>query len=208
MAEIYAYDGIQPVIDPTAFVHPAAIIIGDVQVGPNCYIGPAAVLRGDFGRVVIGSGANVQETCVLHCFPNLDVIVEDNGHIGHGAVLHGCHIGDNVLVGMNAVIMDEAKIGADSIVAALAFVKAGTQIPDASLVVGAPAQVKRTLSAEEIEWKRQGTGVYQQLAVEAHGKLERTEALAEMEPGRRRIKAPDYDPLVIARTKQLQSGSD
>lgn len=201
MPQIYAYDGIRPVIDPTAFGHPAAIVIGDVIVGPGCYVGPGAVLRGDFGRVMLGEGANVQETCVLHCFPNLDVTVAADGHIGHGAVLHGCHIGENVLVGMNAVVMDEAVICRDSIIAALAFVKAGANIAPASLVVGAPARVQRQLSEDEIAWKRQGTGVYQQLAFEARDKLEPTQALSEVEPGRRRIRAPDYDPKVIARLK-------
>lgn len=201
MSQIYAYDGLRPVIDPSAFVHPAAVVIGDVIVGPNCYVGPAAVLRGDFGRVILGAGANVQETCVLHCFPNLEVVVEANGHIGHGAVLHGCRIGENVLVGINAVVMDEAVIGRDSIIAALAFVKAKAQIPPASLVLGAPARVQRALSAEEIAWKRQGTGVYQQLAAEAPAKLTPVEPLPAPEPGRRRIRAPEYDPLAIAKMR-------
>lgn len=207
MAEIYAYDGICPVIDPTAFVHGAAVVIGDVIVGPNCYVGPAAVLRGDFGRITLGQGANVQETCVLHSFPNLEVVVEEDGHIGHGAVLHGCRIGENAMVGMNAVVMDEAVIGANSIVAALAFVKAGAVFAPASLIVGAPARVVRTLNDSEIAWKRKGTGVYQQLAREAGAKLVRTTPLSEPEPDRRRIKAPDFDPLVIERLKESPPGS-
>ena len=208
MSQIFAYDGITPVVDPDAFVHPAAVVIGDVIIGPNCYVGPCAVLRGDFGQIRIGRGANVQETCVLHSFPNLEVVVEDNGHIGHGAVLHGCHIGENVLVGMNAVIMDEAVIGANSIVSALAFVKAGEHIPPASLVVGAPARVVRTLDDAQIEWKTQGTRVYQQLAAEAASKLVPTEPLTAPEPNRRRIRAPDYDPLLIARMKATTAPED
>ena len=123
MAQIYAIDGLIPVVHPTAFVHPAAILIGDVIVGPRCYVGPAASMRGDFGRRA-AQGANLQDTCVMHGFPNTDTIVEEDGHIGHGAVLHGCRIGRNVLVGMNSVIMDGAEIGADSIVAAMTFIKA------------------------------------------------------------------------------------
>ena len=207
MGQIYAYDGVRPAIDPSAFIHPAAVIIGDVIIGPNCYVGPAAVLRGDFGRITLGIGANVQETCVVHAFPNLETVVEDNGHIGHGAVLHGCRIGENVLVGMNAVVMDEAVIGANSIVAALAFVKAGAEIPPGSLVVGAPARVQRSLSEKEIAWKRQGTGVYQQLAAEAPEKLVPTEPLERPEPNRRRVCAPDYDPLVIERLKLARAGT-
>ena len=90
------------------------------------------LLRGDFGRIEIGAGANVQETCVVHTFPNLGVTVEPSGHIGHGAVLHGCRIGRNAMVGMNAVVMDGAEIGENSIVAAMAFVKAGAKIPPRS----------------------------------------------------------------------------
>ncbi|MCA8933554.1 MAG: phenylacetic acid degradation protein PaaY [Rhodospirillaceae bacterium] len=201
MAQVYAYDGVRPVVDPTAFVHPAAVLIGDVIVGAGCYVGPNAVLRGDFGRIIMETGSNLQETCVVHAFPNLETVIAEDGHIGHGAVLHGCRIGRNVLVGMNAVVMDEAVIGENSIVGALAFVKAKAQIPPASLVMGAPAKVVRTLSAEEIDWKRRGTGVYQRLAVEAHSKLEETTPLTEPEPNRRRVTAPDYDPLFLDRLK-------
>ena len=105
MPHIYSWDGIIPVIDPTAFVHDAATVIGDVIVGPGCYVGPGAVLRGDFGRISIARGSNVQETCVIHSFPNQDVVLEPNSHIGHGAVLHGCHIGENVLIGMNGTMI-------------------------------------------------------------------------------------------------------
>ena len=128
---IWSWDGIVPVIDPSAFVHPDATVIGDVIVGPGAYVGPQCVLRGDFGRITLGAGSNVQETCVVHSFPNLSVEVGPSGHIGHGAVLHGCRIGRNAMVGMNAVVMDEAEVGEDSIVAAMAFVKAGAMIPSA-----------------------------------------------------------------------------
>ena len=199
MARVYSYDGLIPVIDPAAFVHPEAVVIGDVIIGPMVYIGPGAVLRGDFGRIVLKAGCNVQETCVIHSFPGKDVVVEEAGHIGHGAVLHGCHIGRNAMVGMNAVVKDEAVVGENSIIAAMAFVKAGAQIPPGSLAVGAPAKVTRALTAEEIAWKRQGTGVYQQLAHEAQTKLAPALPLTAPEPERKRARAPDYDPLVLAR---------
>ncbi|WHA43331.1 transferase hexapeptide repeat family protein [Agrobacterium larrymoorei] len=201
MRQIYAYDDVVPVIHPDAFVHPAAVIIGDVIIGPACYVGPGAVLRGDFGRIVLERGSNVQETCVVHSFPNLEVIIEEDGHIGHGAVLHGCHIGRNAMIGMNAVVMDKAVIGENAIVAAMAFVKAGAEIPANSLAVGSPARVIRELSAEEIKWKREGTGVYQRLALEAKDKLKPVEPLTAIEPDRRRIKAPEYDPLILERLK-------
>ncbi|OCJ09279.1 phenylacetic acid degradation protein PaaY [Rhizobium sp. AC44/96] len=201
MAQVYSYDGIVPVIDKAAFVHPDAVVIGDVIVGPGCYVGPCAVLRGDFGRIVMERGSNVQETCVVHSFPNVEVVIGQDGHIGHGAVLHGCRIGRNAMVGMNAVIMDEAVIGENSIVAAMAFVKAGAEIPPNSLAVGSPARVIRELSEKEIAWKRQGTGVYQRLALEAKDKLQAVEPLTEQEADRRRIVAPEYDPLILERLK-------
>ena len=199
MSRTYAWDGIVPVIDPAAFVHPEAVVIGDVIIGAGCYVGPGAVLRGDFGRIVLERGCNVQETCVVHSFPGKDVVIAEAGHIGHGAVLHGCRIGRNAMVGMNAVVMDEAEVGANTIVAAMAFVKAGAVLPAGALVVGSPARVVRMLSEDEIAWKRQGTGVYQRLAIEAAQKITRATPLSAPEPGRRRAQAPDYDPLVLAR---------
>lgn len=205
MVEVYAYDGLVPVVDPDAFVHPAAVLIGDVIVGPACYVGPGAVLRGDFGRIVLERGSNIQETCVVHSFPNVEVVVGEGGHVGHGAVLHGCRIGRNAMIGMNAVIMDEAVIGENAIVAALSFVKAGEQVPAGSLVVGTPGRVVRQLTEDEIAWKRRGTAIYQRLALEAEAKMRRVEPLRAPEPDRRRIAAPDYDPLILDRLKAGQS---
>ena len=107
----YEINGLVPVVDPSAFVHPTAIFTGDVIVGPRCYVGPAASLRGDFGRIVLEAGSNVQDCCVMHGFPSTDTVVEEDGHIGHGAVMHGCVVKRNAMVGMNAVVMDEAVIG-------------------------------------------------------------------------------------------------
>ncbi|GGW42159.1 phenylacetic acid degradation protein PaaY [Gemmobacter lanyuensis] len=201
MSRIYAYDGLVPVIDPAAFVHPEAVVIGDVHIGPAVYVGPGAVLRGDFGRILLQRGSNVQETCVIHSFPDKDVVVEEAGHIGHGAVLHGCHIGRNAMIGMNAVVMDEAVIGENTIVAAMAFVKAGAQIPPGSLAVGSPAKVIRALTEDEIAWKSRGTAIYQRLALEARDKLVPAVPLTEAEPDRRRATAPAYDPLVLERAR-------
>ena len=202
MGGIYAWDDIRPVVDPRAFVHPDAVVIGDVLIGPACYIGPGAVLRGDFGRIVMETGSNLQETCVVHAFPGRDVVIEEAGHIGHGAVLHGCRIGRNAMVGMNAVVMDEAVVGAHSLIAALAFVKAGAVIPPRSLAVGSPAKVIRALSDEEIAWKSQGTAIYQSLALEAPSKLRAVAPLTAPEHNRRRATAPAYDPKVLARLAQ------
>ena len=199
MPQIYAFDGIVPVVDPTAFVHDAAVIIGDVILGPDCYVGPGAILRGDFGRIRIEKGSNVQETCVVHSFPNQDVVLEGNSHIGHGAVLHGCHIGENVLIGMNAVVMDKAVVGRNCIVGALSFIKAGAEFVPGQMIAGSPAKVLRPLTEQEIDWKRRGTGVYQTLARNAPEKMERADPLTKEEADRRRIVAPEYDPLVVER---------
>jgi len=104
----YEIDEIRPVVHPTAYLHPTAVLIGDVIIGAGCYIGPACSLRGDFGRLIVEDGANIQDTCVVHGFPGTDTVVEMDGHIGHGAILHGCRIGRNAMVGMNAVVMDKA----------------------------------------------------------------------------------------------------
>ena len=183
----YALDGLVPVVHPTAFVHPSAELIGDVWVGANCYIGPLASLRGDFGRIVVHDGANVQDTCVMHAFPGKDCVVEVEGHIGHGAVLHGCTVGRNALVGMNAVVMDEVEVGESSIVAAAAFVCAGMKVPPRSLLVGSPARVVRELSEDEVRWKNQGTKVYQALARRCRASLVPTQALTEADPARQRF---------------------
>ena len=189
---VYSLEGITPVVHPDAFIHETAVLIGDVIIGADCYIGPNASLRGDFGRIVLEKGANLQDTCVMHSFPGKDCIVETDGHIGHGAVLHGCHIGANAMVGMNAVVMDDANIGESSIVAAVAFVPAGFECPPRSLVIGVPAKIKRQLSDQEAEWKARGTVEYQQLAQRCRATLKKVEALTEAEPDRRRINLREY----------------
>lgn len=198
----YAIDGIVPVVDPTAFVHPTAVLIGDVIVGPRCYVGPCASLRGDFGRIVLHEGANVQDTCVVHGFPGTDTVVEADGHIGHGAVLHCCMIGRNALVGMNAVVMDEAVVGESAMVAACAFVKAGMQVPPRTLVAGVPARVLRELSADELKWKVEGTQQYHELTVRSLASLREVPPLAAPEPDRRRFDRNDVVPLVARKRTQ------
>jgi phenylacetic acid degradation protein len=197
----YRLDASTPVVDPTAFVHPTAVLIGDVIVGPGCYVGPAACLRGDFGRIVLEAGSNVQDTCVLHGFPGSDTVVGVDGHIGHGAVLHGCRIGRNALVGMNAVVMDEASIGDDAFVAASSFIKAGFVLPAAHLAAGVPARVIRPLRDDEIAWKSQGTREYQTLARRSAATMVEVAPLAQVEPDRPRIGAGDdaLRPLVQAK---------
>ena len=193
---VFAIDGIVPVIDPSAYVHASAILIGDVIVGPGCYVGPCASLRGDFGRLILERGVNVQDTCVMHGFPGTDTVIEEDAHIGHGAVLHGCRVGRNAMVGMNAVIMDNAVLGESSIIAACAFVKAGMVIPPRSLAAGVPAKVLRELSEQEMSWKIEGTRIYQQLTRRSLATLVEVDPLTACEPDRRRFEFPGIVPLI------------
>ena len=191
---IYAFEGITPVVDPSAFVHPTAVLIGDVIIGPRCLVGPCAVLRGDIGRLIMKEGSNLQDTCVVHSFPGDDTIVEEDGHIGHGAVLHGCLIKRNAMVGMNAVVMDNAIIGENSFVAAMAFVKAGMEVPPNVMVAGCPAKVIKELSENDIKWKGVGTQIYQHLAERHALTSTECEPLSEVEPDRKRVPATDHAP--------------
>lgn len=181
---VYAFGELVPVVSPEAYVHPEAVLIGDVLIGPGCYVGPLASLRGDLGRIELQHGSNVQDSCVLHCFPGRSTIIEPDGHIGHGAVLHGCRIGRGALVGINAVVMDGATIGAWSFVAAHSFVASEANMPERWLVQGTPARPKRALTDAEIAWKANGTRVYQDLARRSKGAIRLAEPRTEVEEAR------------------------
>lgn len=198
----YEIDGLRPVVDPSAYVHPTAVLIGDVVVGPGAYVGPCASLRGDFGRIVLAAGSNVQDTCVIHGFPDSDTRLEENAHVGHGAVLHGCVVRADALVGMNAVVMDEAEVGPGAFVAASAFVRAGMKIPPRSLAAGVPAKVMRELSDQELAWKLEGTRTYQRLTERCLATMRECEPLAAEEPGRVRLQAGQVQPLIATRRER------
>jgi len=193
--KVYSIDGIVPVVDPSAFVHPSAVLIGDVIVGARVYIGPAACLRGDFGRIVVEAGANIQDTCMLHGFPGKDTVVGADVTVGHGAVLHGCVVKRGALIGMNSVVNDYAEVGEDAVVAALAFVKAEARVPARTLVAGIPARVLRELSEQELRWKQDNVALYQQLAERGRQSMQEVDALTAIEPGRKRIDIPGAIPL-------------
>lgn len=186
--------GVRPVVDPTAFVHPTASLIGDVIVGPGCLVGPGASLRGDIGQLILKAGCNVQDNCTLHCFPGKNVVVEEDGHIGHGAVLHSCTIRRNAMVGMLAVVMDDAVIGEEAFVAALTFVKAGMIVESRTLVAGIPARVIRRLSDDEVKWKTQGTEIYQELARSYNATMREVEPLRAVENQRPCVPLHRYAP--------------
>jgi len=177
---VYSYKGFIPVVHPTSYVHPQAAVTGNVVIGKNVYIGPGAAIRGDWGGIEIHDGCNVQENCTIHMFPGVTVVLEAGAHIGHGAIIHGAHIGANCMVGMNAVIMDNVELGAESIVGALAFIKADSIVPPRSLMVGNPAKRIKEVSDEMIAWKTKGTQLYQSLPADLHEHLEAVEPLTEM----------------------------
>ena len=160
---IYEFDGFIPVVHETAFVHPQAAVTGNVVIGRDVYVGPGAAIRGDWGGIVIEDGCNVQESCTIHMFPGVTVVLEQAAHIGHGAVVHGARIGANALIGMNAVVMDNATVGAGSIVGALCFVPSQMQIPPRKVVVGNPAKIVKDVTDEMLAWKSDGTALYQKL---------------------------------------------
>ena len=184
MPNVFAFEGFIPVIHESAFIHPNATVTGNVVIGRDVYVGPGAAIRGDWGGVVIEDGCNIQENCTIHVFPGLISVLEASAHIGHGAVVHGARIGRNALVGMNAVVMDRAVVGAESIVGALSFVPAGMIIPPRTVVAGNPARAVKEVSDAMLQWKTEGTRLYQGLPQRLHGSLRPCEPLREMPPGR------------------------
>lgn len=181
---IYEFNGYIPVIDESSFVHPQACVTGNVIIGKNVYVGPGAAIRGDWGEIIIEDGCNVQENCTLHMFPGTKVFLKAGAHIGHGAIIHGATIGKNSLVGMNAVIMDDAIIGDECIVGALTFVSAGTSFENRKIIVGNPAKAIKEVSNEMIEWKTEGTKLYQNLPSELYQTLKVVEPLREIPKNR------------------------
>ncbi|MGF1641353.1 MAG: transferase hexapeptide repeat family protein [Rhodospirillales bacterium] len=195
MVKVYSIDGVTPVVHPSAFVHPRAVLIGDVVVGPRAYVAPGASLRGDIGRIRVGAGANIQDSCLMHCFPGAECVVEDWGHIGHGVVMHGAVVRSNALIGMNSVLMDGCVVGESAFVAAMSFVPAGYQVPPRTLAAGVPVRIRRELKNDEIAWKRRGTEEYHRIAERSLATLQEVEALSEIEPGRPSLPVSPHQPL-------------
>ncbi len=189
---IYSFNGFIPVIHPSSFVHQQANVTGNVIIGKNVYIAPGAVLRGDWGKIIIEDGCNVQENCTIHMFPGVTTILKENAHIGHGAVIHGASIGKNCLIGMNAVIMDNVVLEDECIVGALSFIKANEVFERRSLIVGNPAKKLKEVSDEMIDWKTAGTQLYQKLPKQLYETLQECEPLTE-EPTDRKEQEKVYD---------------
>jgi phenylacetic acid degradation protein len=177
---IYSFQGFTPVVHESSFVHPLAAVTGHVIIGKNVYIGPGAAIRGDWGQIIIEDGCNVQENCTVHMFPGKSIRLESGAHVGHGAIIHGANLGANCLIGMNAVVMDDAYVGSGSIVGALAFVPAEMVIPERKIVVGNPAKIVKDVSDEMLAWKSKGTELYQKLPADCHASLREAEPLREV----------------------------
>lgn len=190
---IYEYEGYIPVIHETAYIHPQASVIGNVVIGPHVFVGSGAAIRGDIGKVVIEEGCNVQENCIVHMFPGKTVTLQKMAHIGHGAIVHGANIGQNTLIGMNAVVMDDAKVGNECVIGALCFVPAGKEIPNRSVGLGNPVKVVKEVSDEMLGWKTQGTELYMQIAKSSHDTLKEVEPLRKM-PTNRKDQEIEFKP--------------
>lgn len=185
----YAYQGLVPVVDPTSYVHPLASLIGDVIVGPGCFIAPGASLRGDFGRIIVEGDSSIQDSVTVHANTLRDTVIGRGATIAHGAIIHGCGIGENTLVGMNAVVLDNAEIGPECLIAALSLVKSDTIVPARSLVAGNPAKVVKTFEPHQVTWKNDGKGEYQRLAREALTDFIEVTPLAKVEDNRPRLRS-------------------
>lgn len=183
----YVFEDLTPVVHPDAYVHPSAVLIGDVIIEAGVYVGPGASLRGDFGRLILKKGANLQDNCIMHGYVDFDTVVEENGHIGHGAILHSCVIRKNALVGMNSVILDGAVIEENCLVGAMSMVKAGFTCEPNQLILGSPARAVRQLTEQDLLWKKLNTIEYQEL-VRRCATMKPTTPLSKPEANRPRLR--------------------
>jgi len=197
---IQSFKGMVPVVDPSSYVHPNATVIGHVTIGPDCFVGAGAVLRGDWGRIILERGCNVQENAVVHMFPGTTVIMEEGAHVGHGAIIHGAQLGKQCMIGMNSVVMDNVKVGEGSIIGALSFLKAESQWPPRKIIAGNPAREIGEVTQAMYEHKVEGTSLYQQLPKDCHEKLKETRALPEV-PASREEDFPVFETWQERRNK-------
>ena len=190
---IYEFNGYRPVVHKSAFIHPQSAVTGNVIIGRDVYIGPGAAIRGDWGKIVIEDGCNIQENCTIHMFPGVTVLLKQSAHIGHGAIIHGSTIGRNCLIGMNSVVMDHVEVGDESIIGALSFVPEGMEIPKRKVVVGNPAKIIKDVSEDMLDWKTEGTAWYQRLPGEMKETWKECEPLREI-PKHRKDQKRGYEP--------------
>ncbi len=159
---IYALDGIKPQLAKDSWVADNVVLVGDVVLEAACSIWFGAVLRGDNEQILVGQGSNIQENCVLHTDMGYPLVIGAGCTIGHKAMLHGCVIGDNSLIGMGAIVLNGAKIGKNCLIGAGALIPEGKDIPDGALVMGSPGKVIRQLDFTAINALRESALHYQQ----------------------------------------------
>ena len=169
---IKPFKGKTPVVDASAFVAETAVLVGDIEIGANCSIWYGVAIRADINKVRSGAETNIQENTVIHVdlddrgLGDCSTVIGDRVTVGHGAILHGCKIGNDCLIGMGAIVLSGAKVGEGSVVAAGALVREGQVVPPHSLVMGMPAQVKKELGSAALEQIRQSARHYAELADE------------------------------------------
>lgn len=159
---IYAFDDKVPQLAPASWVAPSATVVGDVVLEDDASVWWGAVLRAEAERILIGAGSNVQDNAVLHVDPGFPLMLGRNVTVGHLAMLHGCTVGDGSLIGIGATVLNGARIGRDCLIGAHAFIAEGKEIPDRSLVLGAPGKVVRSLSDADVEGLRAAAVSYQE----------------------------------------------
>lgn len=163
---IYEFEGKRPVIGSDSFIHPQAIVIGEVELGERCYVGAGAVIRGDYGKIVIGNGTNIQENCIIHAEPETIALIEDNSLIGHSAIVHGpCLVKQNVTVGMGSIVSTGCELGNDSLLAAGSVLPPGQSVPKAKIAMGNPARVVKDVDEKNRIYNQIGVKLYQDLAL-------------------------------------------
>jgi carbonic anhydrase/acetyltransferase-like protein (isoleucine patch superfamily) len=163
VATIVELDGVGPTIGEDVFLAPTAVLIGDVRARERCNIWFGTVLRGDVSHIEIGAGCSIQDSAVIHCASELPTVIGADVVIGHGAMLEGCTIEDGALIGMGAIVLQHARVGAGAMVAAGAVVSERTEIPPGVLAAGVPAQVKKELSGSALAWTGRAAQHYQEL---------------------------------------------
>jgi carbonic anhydrase/acetyltransferase-like protein (isoleucine patch superfamily) len=165
----YEFEGKSPVLDPSCFIHPDAILVGDVTIGKQCFIGAGAVLRGDYGSIVISDGANVQENCTIHAQPGTVALIGENVDVGHGSIIHGpCSIGTNVTIGMGSTICDNCTIGSNCFIGAGSVLPSKLVIPDGKLAFGNPAKVNKDTTEFQRNFTKMAIDIYKDLCVRYH----------------------------------------
>jgi len=163
---LYEFEGKRPVIPESCFIHPQAVVIGDVVLGEKCYVGAGAVIRGDYGRIVIGDGSNIQENCLIHSEPEAIALLEDNVLIGHGAIVHGpCLIKTNTTVGMMSLVSTDCELGRESLLAAGSILPPGRIIPDRKVALGNPAKAIKDVTEYMVMYNQVGVKLYQDLTI-------------------------------------------